>query len=145
MNLEKIKAHANQYFIDVLKNHYADFKGRADRPMFWFFYMYMFISIIVASVIFSILHLPALTGLVALGLIVPMLGLSVRRLHDLGKPWYWLLLGIVPGFLAGICFYILPSLVGIFKLLQGLGNIALLVLYCMKGEDKANAWGPKVK
>ena len=28
MNLEKIKAHANQYFIDVLKNHYADFKGR---------------------------------------------------------------------------------------------------------------------
>jgi len=145
MNIEKIKNNFNRFFVDVLKNHYADFKGRATRPMYWYFYLYMFICAFVAGFVFSLINLPGLAGLVVLALIVPMLGLSVRRLHDLGKPWYWLLIGIVPGILAAACAYVLPSLAGIFQLLQGVGNIILLVWFCTKGEDKNNAWGPKAK
>lgn len=145
INMETIKNNFNQYFVDVLKNHYADFKGRANRPMFWYFLLYQFIIGFIAGFVFELIHLPILANLVVLALIVPSLGMSVRRLHDLGKPWYWLLIGIIPGLLALISFYTLPSLINIFGLLQLIGNLVLLVLFCTKGEDKANAWGPIVK
>lgn len=145
MNLETIKNNFNQYFVDVLKNHYADFKGRANRPMFWYFQLYLFIIGFVSGFIFMQIHLPILSMLIVLALIVPSLGLSVRRLHDLGKPWYWLLISIVPGFLVYVAAFTVPSLINIFNLLQLIGNIVLFVFFCMKGEDKTNTWGPVVK
>ena len=50
MNLEKLKNGFNQYFVNVLKNQYADFKGRATRSQYWYFVL----CYIVVSIPFSI-------------------------------------------------------------------------------------------
>ena len=41
MDIEKIKALFNTYFVDVLKNHYTDFNGRANRPQYWYFVLFV--------------------------------------------------------------------------------------------------------
>ena len=56
--------------------------------------------------IFSIIQ-----GLFSLAIIVPGVALNVRRLHDTGKPWYWLLCGLIPvvGTIVLIVFNCQPS------------------------------------
>jgi len=78
-----------RYFIDTLKNRYAAFKGRATRSEYWYFLLF---SIIIALI---------LTAL------IPSVALAIRRLHDIGKSGWWILLGIIP----------VVNIIGIFVLL----------------------------
>ena len=122
MDIEKIKALFNTYFVDVLKNHYTDFNGRANRPQYWYFVLCVFIISLVLGIIDSILFGRQILGLIfSLAILVPSIGLGVRRLHDLGRPGWWYFGVLIPI----------------------VGPIALLVLFCMKGEDKDNAYGKK--
>ncbi|HSV53714.1 MAG TPA: DUF805 domain-containing protein [Burkholderiaceae bacterium] len=70
---------------------YVDFSGRATRPEFWWFMLFEIVVFMVTGMINPILY-----GIAALGLLLPGLGVSVRRLHDIGKSGWWLLLGFVP-------------------------------------------------
>jgi uncharacterized membrane protein YhaH (DUF805 family) len=70
---------------------YVDFSGRATRPEFWWFFLFQIVIFIVTSMIHPILY-----AIAALGLLLPGLGVGVRRLHDIGKSGWWLLLGFVP-------------------------------------------------
>lgn len=83
-----IKSMFNQYFVDVLKNHYADFGGRATRSQFWYFFLFEFVLLFAVALIASIINLPVLTFLAFLALICPYLGLAVRRMRDAGYPAY---------------------------------------------------------
>lgn len=94
-----------QYFIDVLTRHYADFDGRARRQEFWMFVLFntVFVTMmcIVAVVGFAIAEpLGYVLILVLLaynvGVIVPGIAVGVRRLHDIGKPGIWYLIIFVP-------------------------------------------------
>ena len=134
-----------QYAYKAVKDHYCDFKGRANRPEFWYFQLYMLLLVILSSLLFGFLQIPMLSMLVSLALFLPALGISVRRLHDLGKKWYWLLLSIIPGFLVGFFMTSSPTTAMVFNYIQLAANIFLLVLFCMKGEDKENAWGKPIK
>ncbi len=82
-------------FKNVVTGHYADFNGRANRAEFW---QYVLVYVVIA-VIFDILHIRILQGLYALAMLLPTLGISVRRLHDVGKSGWLVLLPIVPGVL----------------------------------------------
>lgn len=139
--IEKLKNHFIFYGYNVIKDHYADFKGRANRADFWYFQLYMFVFLFISGFIFSFINLSILPMLISLALFLPALGMSVRRLHDLGKTWHWILISIVPGILTSIFLTISPFWAMIFNYIQLAANVYLLVLFCMKGENKTNSWG----
>lgn len=103
-------------FMDAVKaafKGYVDFNGTATRPAFWYFVLFYIIALIVAVVIDSVLFgAPAfLYFAVSLGLLLPNLAVSIRRLHDMGKSGWWLLIAFVPivGLIVLIYFYVQPS------------------------------------
>lgn len=94
----------NKYFVDIVKNQYFDFTGRTSRRYFWMYVLFnVIIQIVVGiivGVIASVLSAPilvtAITGLLGLALLLPSLGNAVRRLHDINKSGWWLLIGLIP-------------------------------------------------
>ena len=93
--------------IESSLSQYMTFRGRAARSEFWFFYLFSSICSVVAIIIDNILgtqfkNIDSLSGglygyvylLVASGLFIPNLSVSVRRLHDTNRSgrWYWILL-----------------------------------------------------
>lgn len=88
-------------FTDAIKtcfNKYADFSGRATRSEYWWFQLF-FMLVYIALVILTgtISEMFAVLILVfALGVFIPALAVGVRRLHDIDKSGWWLLLGLVP-------------------------------------------------
>lgn len=143
--LGALKSHFMKYGFNVVTNHYADFKGRANRPDFWYFQLYMFIFLFIIGFISGLIEIPLISSLAALALILPAFGISARRLHDLGKSGYWLLISIVPGILVVALISVSLTAAMILNYIQLAANIYLLVLFCMKGEDKDNTWGKTIK
>jgi len=99
------------YFLDALKNKYADFNGRARRKEYWMYILFYAIGFMILYVIDMILAFvvgipPILSGLYGLAVLVPTLAISVRRLHDIDKPWVWILISLVP-LIGGIWYLIL--------------------------------------
>lgn len=89
-------------FVESLKSvvfqNYCNFEGRATRSEYWFFYLAYFILTIVVSgvsVVISDSH-NILLCVVMLALLLPMLGVTWRRLHDIGKSGAWFFISLVP-------------------------------------------------
>ena len=98
---------------------YATFSGRARRSEYWFFVLFQLLALIVAGIIDGILGTDGgLYGLVALGLLLPIIAVSVRRLHDTDRSGWWYLLVLVP-----------------------FGVIVLLIWWCTKGTAGDNRFG----
>jgi uncharacterized membrane protein YhaH (DUF805 family) len=94
-----------EWFLKVVKEHYADFNGRARRKEFWMFTLFMYVIIIAIYLVGFILGFIAdflgaifagLAAIATLGLIVPFLAVGVRRLHDTGKPTWMIVLSFLP-------------------------------------------------
>ncbi len=84
-------------------NKYVDFSGRATRKEFWSFVFFYYLSIFLAGIIDGLLGIDALGNLVFLALILPYISCAVRRMHDVGKsgwfmiiPFYNFILAILP-------------------------------------------------
>ena len=99
-----------EIFRRTVTEHYIDFQGRCARRDFWYYVAGLFRRLYRAG------HRPKpisaralLTGLLSLGLLLPGLGISVRRLHDIDRSGWWLLIGVVPGFLAMLFSMASPS------------------------------------
>lgn len=99
----------NQYFINVLKSQYADFKGRATRSQYWYFVLCYIVVSIPFSIVDAVINAQVLTLVLSLAMLVPSLAIGVRRLHDINLSGWLYLIALIP--LAG--------------------PIALLVLFCM--------------
>ena len=84
-----------QAFVTCLKK-YADFSGRATRSEYWWFVLCEVLILGIASLISD-----TLPGLFALALVLPALAVGARRLHDIGRSGWWLLLMLVP-FIGGL-------------------------------------------
>lgn len=87
------------WYLEVLKK-YVVFDGRARRTEYWMFTLFNFIAAVILAAIGGIIHTQALYGLYVLGVFLPSIAVSIRRLHDTGRSGWWLLIGIVP--LAGL-------------------------------------------
>jgi uncharacterized membrane protein YhaH (DUF805 family) len=77
--------------IQVCFSKYADFNGRAKRPEYWWFFLFLFLLGAVTGAISE-----ALNGIVALATLVPSLAVGARRLHDTDRSGWWQLLWIIP-------------------------------------------------
>ena len=110
----------NQAVSSVLLNKYATFSGRARRSEYWWWYLFVTIVFLVASVIdraigFTYSDLTIGGGWLAtiawIVFLVPNLAVAVRRLHDTGRSGWWLLIGLVPliGWIVLLYFFVLDS------------------------------------
>src|SRR6187455_3672057 len=117
------------WYLLVLKK-YVDFSGRARRKEYWMFVLFHVIFVIAAVVVDSLMGLTFDASglgfvylLYALATFLPGLAVSVRRLHDIGKSGWMILVSLIPI----------------------IGGIWLLVLAVTEGEPNANQYGPNPK
>ena len=97
------------WYLDVLKK-YAVFSGRAGRPEFWWFELCNVIAYAVLAIIGRVVLGSsgiALGYLYGLAVLLPSLGVSIRRLHDTNRSGWWVLIGLIPvvGWIVLIVFY----------------------------------------
>lgn len=115
-----IKQLVNTYFVNVVKNQYFGWTGKATRQEFWMYILCLFVLFFVLGIFTTILGAVKLawlgnlvTGLCSLGLICPNIAIALRRLRDGGfSPWLFLI-GFIPL----------------------IGGIALLVMYCLPSKN----------
>lgn len=123
-----------KYFILAIKKAF-DFRSRSSRPEYWYFVLFNIIFAIVAVILDNVLgttikidigtgEVPLPYGyiyfLYLLALIIPGFAAGVRRLHDVGKSGWMMLLAFIPI----------------------IGGIWLLVLFLMESAPGDNKWGP---
>ena len=131
-------------YLNVIRNNYANFEGRARRQEYWMFQLFNFIVITVfyglsmislalgalgadnnssinAGIIFSFIFI-GLLFIYSVGVLVPTLAITVRRLHDAGQSGWMYLLSLVP-----------------------LANIAVFVFTVLESQPGTNKWGPNPK
>jgi len=112
--------------IECFTKNYANFSDRASRSEYWLFCLLIFIATIVLSIIDGLTgtyNIKSGHGLLntifSLAAFIPSIAVSVRRLHDVNKSGWWLLISLIPI----------------------IGAIWLLVLYCTKGTEGDNEFG----
>lgn len=116
------------WYLKVLKN-YVGFSGRARRKEYWMFTLFSVIVSIVLMLIDGAIGsmneggFGLLSGLYSLAVLLPSLAVSFRRLHDIDKSAWWLLIALVPF----------------------IGAIVLLVFAVMEGTRGENRFGPDPK
>ena len=117
------------WYLEVLKK-YAVFEGRAKRKEYWFFVLFnVLISMAMGSIdwlagnINPETGLGLFSGLYALGVMIPGMAVSVRRLHDTGRSGWWLLITFVPV----------------------IGAIVFLYFMVLDSNPETNEYGPSTK
>jgi uncharacterized membrane protein YhaH (DUF805 family) len=100
-----------QWFIDCVTKKYADFSGRARRTEYWMFFLFNVIISVILGVVEQAIGIVGPSALVGLALLIPGIAVGVRRLHDIGKSGWWLLVAFAPciGALILIYFFVQDS------------------------------------
>jgi uncharacterized membrane protein YhaH (DUF805 family) len=82
------------YFLEVLKK-YAVFSGRARRSEYWNFVLFntlIYIALAILGTVF--IHNEILSTLYNLAVLVPSIAVGVRRMHDVNKSGWFLIIPI---------------------------------------------------
>ncbi len=114
-------------FADAIKSFFANyvgFAGRARRSEYWFTTLFIFIVNTVISIIFckNPDTIKIVSGIWSLVILLPSIALCIRRMHDINKNGWWILIPLIPV----------------------VGWIWWIVL-CCKDSEPANQWGPNPK
>jgi uncharacterized membrane protein YhaH (DUF805 family) len=122
-NLIFLKKYMN-YYLEVLKK-YTQFSGRAQRAEYWYFVLFNIIISIVLNIIGSMMgDSNGVIGMVySLGVFLPGLAVLARRLHDIGKSGWMMLVALIPL----------------------IGWIWLLILLVTDSDAGENKYGPNPK
>jgi uncharacterized membrane protein YhaH (DUF805 family) len=109
-------------FVEAIKSgfsNYVNFSDRACRSAYWYWVLFISIGYLVSWIIDKAIGVPIVYVLFALGVLLPGIAVGVRRLHDLDRSGWWLLLSFIPI----------------------VGGIILLIWFCGKGTDGPNRFG----
>lgn len=82
-------------FIKVLRN-WRNFSGRAGRREFWMFALFVVILSLIVGLADGILDTHLFGGFLTVVVTVPYLAVAVRRMHDIDKSGWWILVNAVP-------------------------------------------------
>jgi uncharacterized membrane protein YhaH (DUF805 family) len=104
-----------KYYFKVLAN-YVNFNGRARRSEYWYFVLFNVIISFILGFTIGILQLPDFSFIYTVGIILPSIAVGVRRMHDVGKSGWYLLIPIYS-----------------------------IILLCTNGEAGENMYGPNPK
>ena len=116
------------WYLEVWRK-FADFSGRARRKEYW---MFLLFNVIVGIILNSIdlvggLYIAGAFGILntiyVLASLIPVLAVSVRRLHDTGRSGWWLLISLIPF----------------------LGTVVILYFFLLEGDPASNRFGPNPK
>ena len=117
------------WYLKVIKSAF-DFNSRARRKEYW---MYVIINWVIIGVLGVVEHLLGfsksedgygfITGLYALVIFIPGLAVSVRRLHDINRSGWALLINLIPI----------------------IGQIILFIWMIKEGNQGENKYGPNPK
>lgn len=115
-------------FVDAVKSGFANalkFDGRARRPEYWWFFLFVFAGAFVVGLIDAALfgtgggnRRPLLVLLFQLIIFVPFLSVGWRRLHDTGRPGWYLL---VPAALTVVTSIMIGSAASVVMSGMGMG------------------------
>jgi len=126
-------------FLTAIKNAFIrcfDFKSRSSRSEFWYFYLFTTIFGFIGIQIDRLFNLEILglqltqniNEVAILGptyiflyflFFIPSLSLYIRRLHDINRSGWWLLIALIPF----------------------VGIITLIFFWCLKGTQNRNLYG----
>jgi len=92
------------WYKKVVFENYANFKGRARRSEYWYFFLTNFIvqiTFLIFFFVFLSMEKPeigiafyGLMMLFSLAMMIPSLAVGVRRMHDVGKSGWFLLVPV---------------------------------------------------
>ena len=106
------------WYLKVLKQ-YADFNGRARRKEYWMFFLFNMIinyGIIGIGAALNMPELSIVSTIYSLAVLLPAIAVGVRRMHDVGKSGWFILVPIYN-----------------------------LILACTDSEEGTNEYGPNPK
>ena len=84
------------WYLTVLQK-YAVFSGRAQRKEYWMFLLFNCIISIAIGFVEGLVGSPGfIGGLYSLAILIPSIAVSIRRLHDIDRTGWWLLIGLIP-------------------------------------------------
>ncbi len=92
---------------------FADYSGRARRQEYWMFVLFNCLICLI----------PILGWIYALAVLIPSLAVEVRRLHDINRSGWWMLISLVPF----------------------IGTLVLLIFAITEGDQGPNQYGPDPK
>ncbi len=117
------------WYLGVLKK-YAVFDGRARRKEYWFFALFNLIAMIILSMVDATIGtydmesgFGVLSTIYGLAVLLPSIGVGIRRLHDTDRSGWWLLIAFVPL----------------------IGGIVLLIFAVLDSTPGDNRFGPNPK
>jgi len=91
------------YYLSAFQN-YANFQGRSRRSEYWYFTLFNTIILFALAFLDEAMNLPFLSSIYYLAVLIPGIAVGVRRMHDVGKsgwciiiPIYNLVLACTPG------------------------------------------------
>ncbi|MFM1810557.1 MAG: putative cytochrome [Bacteroidota bacterium] len=87
------------YYLKVLQN-YANFNGRARRAEYWYFFLFNMIAAVIVGFIAGLIDFAVLGNIYTLAVLLPSIAVGVRRMHDVGKSGWYLLIPIYSFILA---------------------------------------------
>lgn len=82
-----------KWYLEVLKK-YAVFQGRARRSEYWYFVLFNLIVAIILSVIGIYMGSQLIYDVYSLAVLVPSIAVSIRRMHDVDKSGWFILIPI---------------------------------------------------
>ena len=120
------------WFVSAVKK-YAVFSGRARRKEFWFFYLFYLIFSLAAIIVDSVLgteysvaetaSIGLFSSVYVIAMMLPTFAVLARRLHDIGRSGWWILIGLIPI----------------------IGAIVLLIFTVRDSQEGENRFGPNPK
>ncbi len=120
-----------EWFLKVVRDNYANFEGRARRKEYWMYTLYVILIFFALSIVIGIISwvssilgglLSFVIWIASIALLIPSLAVTVRRLHDTGKPTWYVILSFIP-----------------------IVNLYILYLLILEGDTGPNEFGPDPK